>query len=626
MYAVYKPKKNVDSEFVQIYFELDSRMNSYMHPLVNKGAKNDMKVSDANALKGSVVFPKIEEQIAIAQYFNSLDHLITLHQRILRKIVEKQAFVWEQRKLPEFVSFFNGLTYTPDDVEETGTLVLRSSNVKNGEIVDADNVYVNDKVVTSENVHEGDIIVVVRNGSRVLIGKHAQIKASMPNTVIGAFMSGMRSEHSSFVNALLDTSAFENEIAKNMGATINQITGYMFSKMEFMIPSGDEQQKIGEYFQSLDHLITLHHRKHVKIQKDVINDWEQRKLGSLLEETRNKTTVEDEDTLLSCAIDGMYLNSELFSHFRGSSNIGYLKIRKNDLILSAQNLHLGNCNVNLRFEHGIISPAYKVYELVGCNPLFMQAWVKKDSTKDFFLKASTEGASVCRKNIVWGELYKQELPIPNIEEQTKVGEYFNSLDHLITLHHRKHVKIQKDVINDWEQRKLKTVATFSKGSGYSKGDLQEDGTPIILYGRLYTKYETIISEVDTFVSEKSGSVHSQGGEVIIPASGETAEDIARASTVENKGVLLGGDLNIVIPNEDIDSAFLALSISNGAAHRELASKAQGKSVVHIHNAEIQALNIAFPSKPEQSRISVYFSNLDHLITLHQHKQKYLKKH
>ena len=138
---------------------------------------------------------------------------------------------------------------------------MRSSNVKNGEIIDADNVYVNDKVATSENVQEGDIIVVVRNGSRALIGKHAQIKVSMPNTVIGAFMSGMRSEHSSFVNALLDTSAFENEIAKNMGATINQITGYMFSKMEFMIPSGEEQQQIGEYFQSLDNLITLHQRK-----------------------------------------------------------------------------------------------------------------------------------------------------------------------------------------------------------------------------------------------------------------------------------------------------------------------------------------------------------------------------
>ena len=237
-------------------------------------------------------------------------------------------------------------------------------------------------------------------------------------------------------------------------------------KQELPVPSIEEQTKVGEYFYSLDHLITLHQRKceqtknlkKYMLQKmfpqngakvpeirfnGFTHDWEQRKFGSLLEETRNKTIFEDEDTLLSCAIDGMYLNSELFSHFRGSSNIGYLKVKKNDLILSAQNLHLGNCNVNLRFEHGIISPAYKVYELVGCNPLFMQAWVKKDSTKDFFLKSSTEGASVCRKNIVWEELYKQELPVPSIEEQTKVGEYFYSLDHLITLHQRKCDELKK---------------------------------------------------------------------------------------------------------------------------------------------------------------------------------------
>ena len=177
----------------------------------------------------------------------------------------------------------------------------------------------------------------------------------------------------------------------------------------------------------------------------------------------------------------------------------------------------------------------------------------------------------------------------------------------------------------WEQRKLETVATFSKGNGYSKGDLIASGTPIILYGRLYTKYETSITEVDTFVDAKQGSVYSKGGEVIIPASGETAEDIARASTVENAGVLLGGDLNVVTPNEDIDSAFLALSISNGESHKELAKKAQGKSVVHIHNAEIMALNIPFPSKVEQSRISDYFFNLDNLITLHQRKCDQTKK-
>ena len=81
LYAVYKPKEITDSKFVQIYFELDSRMNSYMHPLVNKGAKNDMKVSAENALKGMVSFPKKDEQEMISLYFSYLDNLIALHRR-----------------------------------------------------------------------------------------------------------------------------------------------------------------------------------------------------------------------------------------------------------------------------------------------------------------------------------------------------------------------------------------------------------------------------------------------------------------------------------------------------------------------------------------------------------------
>ena len=280
-------KDEYDAEFV-FQNTLTDKYNKYIAVTSQRSGQPGVNAQEYSEFKIQV--PKKEEQIKIGKYFQNLDNLITLHQRkceetrklkkyMLQKMFSQnekkfpeirfQGFTedWEQRKLPEFVSFFNGLTYLPDDVEETGTLVLRSSNVKNGEIVDADNVYVNDKVVKSENVQKGDIIVVVRNGSRALIGKHAQIKVSMPNTVIGAFMSGMRSEHSSFVNALLDTSAFENEIAKNMGATINQITGYMFSKMEFMIPPGEEQKKIGEYFSNIDHLITLHQQKYEELQK-----------------------------------------------------------------------------------------------------------------------------------------------------------------------------------------------------------------------------------------------------------------------------------------------------------------------------------------------------------------------
>ena len=175
--------------------------------------------------------------------------------------------------------------------------------------------------------------------------------------------------------------------------------------------------------------------------------------------------------------------------------------------------------------------------------------------------------------------------------------------------------------SSWEQRKAIDIADYSKGNGYSKGDLADAGTPIILYGRLYTKYQFAISEVDTFAVPRNGAVYSQGNEVIVPASGETAEDIARASAVEKSGVLLGGDLNILRPFDFINPLFLALAISNGEPQKELAKKAQGKSVVHIHNTDIQEVTIAYPSRTEQDRIVSVFRQLDNLITLHQRKGK-----
>jgi type I restriction enzyme S subunit len=93
LYAVYRPKEITDSKFVQIYFELDSRMNSYMHPLVNKGAKNDMKVSAENALKGMVSFPQKDEQKRISSYFDTLDHLITLHQRKVENLKNLKKYM-----------------------------------------------------------------------------------------------------------------------------------------------------------------------------------------------------------------------------------------------------------------------------------------------------------------------------------------------------------------------------------------------------------------------------------------------------------------------------------------------------------------------------------------------------
>lgn len=81
LYATYRARPGVDSDFIQCYFDQDARLNNYLHPLVNKGAKNDMKVSAENAITGNVCFPGCEEQRLISSLFDRLDNLITLHQR-----------------------------------------------------------------------------------------------------------------------------------------------------------------------------------------------------------------------------------------------------------------------------------------------------------------------------------------------------------------------------------------------------------------------------------------------------------------------------------------------------------------------------------------------------------------
>ena len=182
----------------------------------------------------------------------------------------------------------------------------------------------------------------------------------------------------------------------------------------------------------------------------------------------------------------------------------------------------------------------------------------------------------------------------------------------------------KGFTEDWEQRKLGDIATFSKGNGYSKSDLGSSGDPIILYGRLYTNYETTISNVDTFVELKDKSIISQGGEVIVPASGETAEDISRASVVKNQGIIIGGDLNVIKANYLLDPTFLALTILNGEQQKELSKRAQGKSVVHLHNSDLQEVNLTFPLLNEQKEISTLFEKMDNIITLHQRKLEKLK--
>lgn len=169
----------------------------------------------------------------------------------------------------------------------------------------------------------------------------------------------------------------------------------------------------------------------------------------------------------------------------------------------------------------------------------------------------------------------------------------------------------KGFSGEWKRSTLGDLALFSKGSGYSKSDICKEGTPVILYGRMYTKYQSVFDEIDTFVNPKDNSIVSKGGEVIIPGSGESSEDISLAAMVKNEGVIIGGDLNILKFNQKVnDPAFMSMAITYSPTRAELSSYSQGKTVVHLRNSEIAKGTIRYPDISEQNTIVNYVLSLD----------------
>lgn len=173
---------------------------------------------------------------------------------------------------------------------------------------------------------------------------------------------------------------------------------------------------------------------------------------------------------------------------------------------------------------------------------------------------------------------------------------------------------------EWEEIELSQIAKFSKGKGYSKTDISTGEYPLYLYGEMYTNYASQINQISIYTDNiKTNSVLSKGNEVLIPSSGETAEDLARASHMNISNVLLGGDLNIIEPNDGLDPHFLALELSNGSVKQSLSKKAQGKSVVHLYNSDIKNQKINYASIDEQEKVGELFKNLDALIEIQKNK-------
>lgn len=153
----------------------------------------------------------------------------------------------------------------------------------------------------------------------------------------------------------------------------------------------------------------------------------------------------------------------------------------------------------------------------------------------------------------------------------------------------------------WKRDSIGNLGSFIKGAPLSKADISETGNPFILYGELYTTYhEVITSVVRKTEAEVDQVYHSMVGDVLVPTSGETPEEISTASCVMLPGVILAGDLNI-FRSTKIDGRIMSY-ILNHIVNVNIARVAQGKSVVHVQASEISKIEISYPDSATQSRI------------------------
>ena len=250
LYAVYHPKENAFSDFIQVYFEQHARMNNYMHPLVNKGAKNDMKVSAENALKGPVCFPSRIEQESISAFFSVLDNLITLHQRKCQidgcRFQSPLAITWEQRKVSELFKVTRGYVLAatltePAKTDEMPYPVYSSQTKDNGLMG-----YYKDYLYE-------DAITWTTDGANAGTVNYRAGKFYCTN-VCGVLLSNEVTANQMIAEAL-------NNVAKGYVSYVGnpKLMNNVMADIEIMIPThAEEREKLSVFFRNLDTLITLH--------------------------------------------------------------------------------------------------------------------------------------------------------------------------------------------------------------------------------------------------------------------------------------------------------------------------------------------------------------------------------
>ena len=327
----------------------------------------------------------------------------------------------------------------------------------------------------------------------------------------------------------------------------------------------------------------------------------------------------------------MFLNSELFGHQRGASNKGYKKVKYGTMVLSTQNLHLGNANVNLRFKNGMVSPAYKTYDITGCSIELLAHWIKSDAAKHFFYNATTVGASMCRRNVEWETLYEQPLFLPSTDEQDKIASFLSFLTQRIDAQ-QKYVATLKKYKRGLQNRFFFKHSQLSpKASEIDSHDVKPLGSIVHINPKtgslpeafIYIDLECVESGVlnsKKLISRNSAPSRAQR----LLEEGDLLYQMVRPYQKNNYYFQKGFEYPTVastgyaqIRCSDMDTTFIYEQLSSDYFAREAMLRSTGTGYPAINADDLAEIPIWVPPLVQQEKIGAALSSLGEKIEAHQ---------
>jgi type I restriction enzyme S subunit len=365
---------------------------------------------------------------------------------------------WEIKKLGDLGKVVSGLTYSPDDIcEETGVLVLRSSNVQGGQITFDDNVFVKVKERDFNPVVNGDILICVRNGSKSLIGKCALINEKAAGLAFGAFMAIYRGKYNNYLIHVFNTDIYNREIHRNLGATINSINGSDLKEFKIPLPPLPEQKAIAQVLSTAD--AAIHTTEKLIAQKVLRKKWlmqqlltgkkrlkgfggEWKKLGAgEIFKSITKKGFADEELLSATQDRGMIPRTMLEGRVTmpTTGTEGFKLVEIGDFVISLRSFQGG---LEYSYYRGLVSPAYTVLKpKKEINEEFYKQYFK---SYEFIGRLATAVIGIRDgKQISYDDFCIVKIPNPTIEEQTAIAQVLLVVDKEISLLKAKAKKLRE---------------------------------------------------------------------------------------------------------------------------------------------------------------------------------------